>query len=107
MPLLDTSLRPQTRPAFLDTTAPEDAAPTDIVRREATERVSLPRTGRLLLGTFGEAEALQAILRDPNGKVRTVSKGDRLGRDLVIAIEEGRVALRDGASVRWLTMPGA
>lgn len=68
-----------------------------------------PATGKLdgliLLGTFGSGEAPKALVRTSKGEVVALKVGDRIGRDPVIAIEEGRLGLAKGGATRWLTQP--
>jgi len=96
------SRRPRPRPADLDTTP----APS-FTEAEATQSVTYDPTRPLLLGTYGKPAGRHALLRLPNGAIRTVAPGDRLGRTIVASIGAGTVWLsRDGQPER-LEMPGA
>ena len=86
---------------------PQDTPPTpDIVARNATQRTgdNLDRT--ILLGTFGPEGNRSALIRLSNGTVAKVGTGDRLGRDRIVAIDDGRLALAKNGTALWLTMPG-
>ena len=58
-----------------------------------------------LLGTFGSQSNPQALLKLRNGQTETVSRGDQVNGQTVVAIEEGRVALARNGTARWLDMP--
>ncbi|WP_417208301.1 amidophosphoribosyltransferase [Antarctobacter sp.] len=63
--------------------------------------------GLILLGTFGSGDAPKALIRTSRGKVVTLTIGDQIGRDPVIAIEDGRLALTQKGETRWLMQPVA
>ncbi|MDU8911251.1 amidophosphoribosyltransferase [Aestuariicoccus sp. MJ-SS9] len=79
---------------------PENVAAT------ATVTADLPNRGPVLLGTFGTSDAPEALVRLPGGRISTVTTGDRIGGDRVIAIEDGRLAIDDRGRARWLDVPG-
>lgn len=106
MPQTETSLRPQARPASLvrQAAAIPDGQPA-IVRENATRSHRFDPTAPMLIGTFGRAEAPRALIRLPSGKIADVARGDRLGRDLVAAIEDGTVILARGGRSTRLVLP--
>ncbi|BBU56789.1 hypothetical protein KU6B_30540 [Mameliella alba] len=86
--------------------AQETATPQAVIAAATT-----PATGNLdkliLLGTFGGGEARKALVRTSRGKVVTLKAGDKIGRDPIVAIEDGRIALLQQGKTRWLTQPVA
>ncbi|MGY9046229.1 hypothetical protein P775_09575 [Puniceibacterium antarcticum] len=76
------------------------------VAQEATEhtRANLDRV--ILLGIVGREGARRALLRLPGGRVARVSKGDRVGRQTVYAIDDTRIALGQNGRARWVSIPG-
>ena len=79
----------------------------DAVISAATRPASADLTGLILLGTFGSGDAPKALVRTSRGKVQMLKIGDQIGRDPVIAIEDGRLALAQKGETRWLTQPVA
>jgi hypothetical protein len=59
----------------------------------------------ILLGTFGTQTDPQALLKLRNGSTETMSRGDKVNGQTVVAIEEGRVALARNGTAHWLDMP--
>ncbi len=86
--------------------AQETATPQSVIAAATT-----PATGNLdkliLIGTFGGGEARKALVRTSKGKVITLKQGDKIGRDPIVAIEDGRIALLQKGQTRWLTQPVA
>ena len=76
-----------------------------IVSDKATERTNANLSSLILLGTFGPSDDLTALLRLSSGKVARVRKGDVIGRDTVVAIDDGRLALNQNGTAHWLNMP--
>ena len=81
-----------------DTTPPQVAA----TATQTTNDLGGPVT---LLGTFGSQSDPQALLKLRGGKTATVSRGDRVNGQTVVAIEDGRVALARNGTAHWLDMP--
>ena len=75
------------------------------VARQATETAIDLGGAIILLGTFGPQSDPQALLKLRGGKTETVSRGDTVNGQTVVAIEEGRVALAQSGNAHWLTMP--
>ncbi len=86
--------------------AQETATP-QAVLTAATTTAKGDLGGLILLGTFGTGEAPKALIRTAQGKVVTLQPGDKIGRDPIIAIEDGRLALNQKGTTRWLTQPVA
>ncbi len=61
----------------------------------------------VLLGTFGSESDRAALLRLPNGRMRTVGIGDDVGGDRVVAIAENSIVVDHGGTARRILMPGA
>lgn len=75
------------------------------VAQQATQTTHDLGGALTLLGTFGSQSDLQALLKLRNGKTATVSRGDSVNGQTVVAIEDGRVALARNGTARWLDMP--
>ncbi len=75
------------------------------VARTATLNTNDLGGALILLGTFGAQSNPQALLKLRNGKTETVSRGDSVDGQTVVAIEEGRVALSRNGTAHWLNMP--
>jgi hypothetical protein len=58
-----------------------------------------------LLGTFGSQSDPHALLKLRDGQTTTVSRGDLVNGQTVIAIEDGRVALARNGTAHWLEIP--
>ena len=81
-----------------ETTPPQVAATATLTTDDLGGRLTL-------LGTFGSHTNRQALLKLRGGKTATVSHGDRVNGQTVVAIEEGRVALARNSAADWLEMP--
>jgi hypothetical protein len=81
-----------------ETTPPQVAATATLTTNDLGGRLTL-------LGTFGSHTNRQALLKLRGGKTTTVSHGDRVNGQTVVAIEEGRVALARNGAADWLEMP--
>lgn len=75
------------------------------VARAATQSATDFGGALTLLGTFGASDNPSAILRLRNGRTTSVSRGDSVAGQTVVAIEEGRVALSRNGTAHWLDMP--
>ncbi|MCI5111032.1 MAG: amidophosphoribosyltransferase [Marivita sp.] len=81
-----------------DTTPPQVAATATQTTNDLGDSVTL-------LGTFGSQSDPQALLKLRGGKTATVSRGDRVNGQTVVAIEDGRVALARNGTAHWIDMP--
>ncbi|MFD1509321.1 pilus assembly protein PilZ [Lacimonas salitolerans] len=72
----------------------------------ATRQAALPGRTPILIGTFGAAEALHALLRLPSGQVARVSPGDQVDGLHVTAIAPGMLQGERRGRPMTLTMPG-
>ncbi|MGR3456218.1 hypothetical protein [Pseudooceanicola sp.] len=104
--MLKTSLRPQMRPAKLDTSPRPDPAVGDAATT-ATVEIEYDPTAPLLLGTYGADRDRGAILRLPDGAISKVTVGDDLGDEKVLAISETFVTVARKGATRRFTFPGA
>ena len=86
--------------------AQETATPEAVISA-ATRPATGDLSGFILLGTFGSNDTPKALVRTSKGEVVTLQPGDKIGRDPVIAIEDGRLALNQKGETRWLTQPVA
>ena len=75
------------------------------VAQEATTQTDDLGGAVTLLGTFGAENDPHALLKLRGGKTTTVSRGDSVNGETVVAIEEGRVALSRNGTAHWLEIP--
>ena len=75
------------------------------VAQEATTQTDDLGGAVTLLGTFGAENDPHALLKLRGGKTTTVSRGDRVNGETVVAIEEGRMILVHGTRTETLEMP--
>lgn len=75
----------------------------DQVAKLATESVHLDKTA--LLGIYGPANKLQALLRLQGGQIVRVSAGDTVGRTTVTAISAEAIALNQKGRNVVLRLP--
>lgn len=76
------------------------------VARRANQSANFNRRDPVLLGVAGTRARPTALVRLPNGRVVRVTRGSRIGREVVVAFDGDRIALRSGSRARWLTIPG-
>jgi type IV pilus biogenesis protein PilP len=76
-----------------------------LVAQQATQTTNDLGGTLTLLGTFGSQTNLQALLKLRGGTIATVSRGDLVNGQTVVAIEDGRVALARNGTAHWLEMP--
>lgn len=76
------------------------------VAKEATQANALPATGLSLLGLFGSKNDLQAMVRLPSGRVKTVKTGSRLAQGRVLGIDPTGLVLEKSGRNRRFEMPG-
>jgi hypothetical protein len=81
-----------------DTSPPLVAQPATRTNRDLGGAVTL-------LGIFGSQSDPHALLKLRGGKTTTLSRGDVVNGETVVAIEEGRIALSRNGTARWLEMP--
>lgn len=84
--------------------AQETETPAEVTAA-ATQTATAKLDTLILLGTTGTGEASKALIRTSKGEVVALKLGDRIGRDPIVAIEEGRVGLVRNGETRWLTQP--
>ena len=72
----------------------------------ATEREALPAARPSLLGTFLKPDGNNALVRLPNGAIRRLQVGDRIGQAQVMAITMGEMRLALLGQIHTLTIPG-
>lgn len=71
----------------------------------ATIRRLLPLNRLQLIGVAGTPEARRALVRTPAGKILTVSVGDALDRNTVVAIDDDAIILSTPKGSETLRMP--
>lgn len=77
------------------------------VQSGATQAGVLPASGPVLLGTFTKDRAAHALIRDGRGRIETVTIGDTVGRQQVVAIEPGTLVLMRHGRAERLEIPGS
>jgi hypothetical protein len=84
------------------------AAPTAAVIAEAATQHMEWETldGFILIGVFERVGGRSALIRLPNGDVRRVTDGERIGRWTVASVNDSAVALTFEGQKRTLHMPG-
>ncbi|MHA6343973.1 amidophosphoribosyltransferase [Roseivivax sp. CAU 1761] len=78
----------------------------DLVAEHATREAELEHHGVTLLGTFGADAEPEAILRLADGGIARVVRGDRVGAEVVQAIDHDAVVLARAGRARHLHIPG-
>lgn len=84
--------------------APADAS---IAQHKATQRNAISRNDLSLLGLFGDAQDLKAMVRLPNGRIKTVKTGSRVNRSTVLGIDANGIVLERSGQAKRITMPGS
>ena len=72
----------------------------------ATVRDALPQARPALLGTFLKPEGNNALVRMPDGAIRRLKVGDRIGQAQVVSIAMGQLKLALLGEVHTLAIPG-
>ncbi|MFA3915890.1 hypothetical protein [Ruegeria hyattellae] len=73
------------------------------VNKAATQRGALKKSALSLLGVFGPKDAMQALVRMPSGRVKTVKPGTRLSGGRVAAIDaDGLIVQKNGQAQRMI-----
>lgn len=76
------------------------------VAQHATQKSRLTPHSMNLLGVFGPGDDLSALVRMPGGGTRKISRGSRLGRARVVAIDADGLVLQKGGATERLAIPG-
>ena len=84
----------------------QDKTPAQVAQT-ATVTVQGSLKGLILLGTFGAEGAPKALIQLPGGKTESVTVGDRVDGNPVLAIETGRIAIQNRGAAQWIVQPGA
>lgn len=77
------------------------------VAQQATQANVLPHRGLNLLGLFGAENNLQAMVRLPSGRVKTVRTGSRLAQGRVLGIDQAGLVLEKSGRSQRIKMPGS
>ncbi|MWD28122.1 hypothetical protein E0K89_011595 [Aquicoccus sp. SCR17] len=102
--MLERSRIPVPRPDDLDT-SPRAKPAQGSAEAEATRHATFDRQEPILLGTFGLESDRRALLRLPDGGTAKVKPGDRVGRAIVMAIDDGSLVLNRAGTARRLAIP--
>ena len=76
------------------------------VANQATQTEALKRGGLNLLGLFGAENDLQAMVRLPSGRVKTVKTGSRIAQRRVLGIDPQGIVLEKSGRTQRFEMPG-
>ncbi|GGG60695.1 hypothetical protein GCM10011415_03340 [Salipiger pallidus] len=76
------------------------------VAKTATRSADIPRRGIVLLGIYGSEEAPSVLFRTPGGKTGSARIGERIAGLRIVAVDDGRVALANGKTAHWVSVPG-
>lgn len=79
----------------------------ELVADTATQSGALQKSSLGLLGLFGAEGDLRAMIRLPNGQVKTVQTGSRIARSRVLGIDAKGVLLESSGQTRRIEMPGS
>ena len=71
----------------------------------ATRSGALPHTGLSLLGVFGPADDLAALVRAPGGTIRRVTTGQKISAGRIVGIDENGLILEKNGRTRRLALP--
>ncbi|KUJ80934.1 hypothetical protein AVO45_06170 [Ruegeria marisrubri] len=77
------------------------------VNGAATQRGALSKHSVAVLGVFGPANNLRALVRLSGGRIKEVKPGSRVGSGKVIAIDATGVMLRQSGQTKRITIPGS
>ncbi|MEP2716448.1 hypothetical protein [Pseudophaeobacter sp.] len=78
-----------------------------LVASKATQSRALPKSGLSLLGLFGAEGNMQAMVRLPSGRVKTVKPGSRVAQGKVLGIDANGLVLESAGRTQRITMPGS
>ena len=85
---------------------PAGATPANVAA-QATLSNALNASALNLLGVFGPADDLRALVRLPGGRVQQVATGHRLSWGRIVGLDDtGRMVLKNGRT-RRIAMPGS
>jgi hypothetical protein len=76
------------------------------VAEQATQSNVLTQRSLNLLGLFGAENDLQAMVRLPNGRIKTVKTGSRLSQGRVLGIDPAGLVLEKSGRSQRFEMPG-
>ena len=76
------------------------------VAKQATQANMVPARSLSLLGLFGVETDLQAMVRLPSGRVKTVKTGSRLTQGRVLGIDPSGIVLEKHGRSSRIEMPG-
>ena len=75
------------------------------VAAHATQPAAINRNALNLLGLFGPAQDMRALIRMPGGRIVQISPGERLSGEIVAAIDANGVILQKRGQTRRIAMP--
>ncbi|MCV2890614.1 hypothetical protein [Ruegeria aquimaris] len=77
------------------------------VSSAATQAADIQKNALTVLGIFGPADDMRALVRLPGGKVEQVAPGDKLRAGEIVAIDDDGLMLRHGGQTRRVSIPGS
>ena len=75
------------------------------VAQTATKKVDLGSGSDTLIGVFGPEQAMKALVRDSNGRIRKVKRGSRISAGLVVAIDAKGLMVQRSGKVHRMEIP--
>ncbi|WP_425043762.1 hypothetical protein [Primorskyibacter sp. S87] len=76
------------------------------VAASATQAGALDTNAMSLLGVFGPAGKMKAMVRLPGGRIKTVQNGSRLESGRIVAIDKDGVMVHRTGSTKRIQIPG-
>jgi len=84
--------------------SPAGSTPANVANM-ATQSGMLNRNSISLIGVFGPEQNMQALVREPSGKVLRVSQGSRLNAGRIMGIDAKGVMLSRNGRIEHLPLP--
>ena len=88
-----------------DTAAAADPAVMAKAESVATVEVALNLGSTILIGIVGKMESPEALLRNADGTIQKIARGDRIKAGTVIGIDASSVHLQKSGKVTVLQLP--
>lgn len=76
------------------------------VAAQATTSGVLDRNDLALIGLFGQAGDLRALVRLPNGRIETVQTGAKLASGRIVGIDENGMMIQKNGKAQRIAIPG-
>ena len=77
------------------------------VESAATQKGALSKHHSTVLGVFGPANDMRALMRTSTGRVKEVKTGSRFGSGTIVAIDKDGIMLRQSGRTQRIAIPGS